>query len=182
MKTRKPFLIFYILITLSLLVDVMMVQKFKISLAGYWSDRVLFWFWAISTVAFLVVFWKNIFTKIYFGLIVLGFIISIIAMMLPFWAISRSDVAISADGKYRLQVVRTVMTRPALEIIENNGLLEKVIAKNDIEFQRNDRLKVGYETISEVKFVSETSDSLTFDVRTPWRSNLISFKKGGDEQ
>jgi hypothetical protein len=41
-QRNKIFLIFYLLISTLLIADVFLMQKLKISLAGYWSDRLLF--------------------------------------------------------------------------------------------------------------------------------------------
>jgi len=179
MKTKKPFLIFYLLITLLLIADVIAMYKLKISLAGYWSDRILFGIWVLGTLVLLTAFLKKYLSKFSLVLLILG-----LTLTLPFWiilfettALGGSDKAKSPDGKFRVELIGDFLKRPGLQIIENRGILEKVIDESDTEFLRNNDLKIGYETISDVKFSKVTPDSITLEVRTPWRLNLVSFKR-----
>lgn len=181
---KRIFLIFYLLISLLLIADLLVMQKLKISLAGYWSDRLLFWFWAFGTLACLIVFWKSLLTKIYLALLVAGVILSILPMMLPFWAITlaatgleRGDWVSPPDGKYRVQIIKSVMSKPQLQVIENMGLFEKIRATTDTEFLRNNNLKIGYESLKDVKLLKETPDSLKLEISTPWRAHQVSLKK-----
>lgn len=183
-QRNKIFLIFYLLISTLLIADVFLMQKLKISLAGYWSDRLLFWLWAFGTFTCLIVFWKSVFTKIYLALLIAGVILSILPMMLPFWAITlavtgleRGDWVNPPEGKYRMQIIKSVMSKPQLQIIENMGLFEKIKATSDTEFLRNNNLKIGYESLKDIKLLQETSDSLKLKISTPWRTHQVNLKK-----
>lgn len=184
MSIKKQFLFLPMLLSMILITDIIASQEFRISIASYWSDRILFWIWALSPPHFVIVFWKQPVTKIYLSVLLTGLILGIIMMKTPFWTIFLSSTGLerthsqeSMDGKYRIQIISGVMIRKKLQIIENKGIIEKVIVENNADFLRNNRLKIGYEYIREVKFIKETPDSLTLRVNTPWRSNLVSFKK-----
>ncbi|WP_144243234.1 hypothetical protein [Sphingobacterium sp. ML3W] len=145
-----------------LLADFFAIQKWKVSLAGYWSDRVLFWVWICSTLGFLIFFWKSLITKIYFFVLLLGLLLSIIAMMIPFYAILFSSTGIERvssytpdDGKYRLQLIGSVMARPRLQIIENQWILEKVVVDTDTEFLKND-LSIANERSFRIDILKDT--------------------------
>ncbi|AIM37874.1 hypothetical protein KO02_15145 [Sphingobacterium sp. ML3W] len=179
-KDKKIYAFLYIILTLLLLADVWAIQTLKISLAGYWSDRILFWIWAAATIAFLVFFWKNIFTKIYFFVLLLGFILSIVAMMLPFYAIlfastgsERTMSYTPEDGKYRLQMIQSVMARPHLQIIKNKGLFEKVVVDTRVDFLKND--SIGYQDIREIEVLKDTKDSLILKFYSPSRVLIEAF-------
>jgi len=125
----------YLGITLLLLTDIVIILTWSVSFAGYWSDRGMFWIWILSTVAFLIFFWKSIYTKIYLGVLILGVFLSIAPMMLPFYGILFSSTGAERrshytpeHGKYRMQLIQSVMSAPRLQIIENRGLLEKILS------------------------------------------------------
>lgn len=183
-QRKKIFFIFYLLLSLLLIADLMVMQKLRISLAGYWSDRLLFWLWAFGTLTCLIVFWKSVFTKIYLALLIAGVVLSILPMMLPFWAITlavtgleRGDWVNPPEGKYRMQIIKSVMSKPQLQIIENMGLFEKIKATSDTEFLRNNDLKLGYEMLKDIKLIQETPDSLKLEISTPLRIHQINLKK-----
>ena len=155
-----------------MLADVWAIQTLKISLAGYWSDRVLFWIWISATVGFMFFLWKNIFTKIYLFALLLGFVLSIVAMMIPFYAIffastgkERTMNYSLQHTKYRAQMIQSVMARARLQIIKNKGLFEKVVVDTQADFLKND--SIGYKDIREIEVLKDTKDSLTLKFHSP---------------
>lgn len=185
---RRMSLIIYVVLTLLLLADIAVICKYKVSLAGYWSDRVLFWIWLFATLPFLIFFRKNIVTKIYFAILLLGFLLSIAAMMLPFYAILFSSTGMERivsytpkESKYRMQVLGSVMGRPRLEVIENKGILfEKVVISSDAEFLKNDKLKTGYQVVSKIEVTKDNKENMTLKLYTPSDILIKRFDPNGD--
>lgn len=180
---RKKFYIAYMLISLIMLVDITVILTWQISLAGYWSDRLVFWIWLLTTLPFLIIFWKSIYTKIYCIVLVLGLLFSIAAMMLPFFGILFSSTGMERrsyytpdSGKYRVQLIQSVMARPRLQIIKNKGIVEKVILFTDADFLKNDNLKVGYESVIGLDVVKDTPDSLVLEFHMPGKKIVKGFK------
>lgn len=180
---RKKFYIAYMLISLIMLVDITVILTWQISLAGYWSDRLVFWIWLLTTLPFLIIFWKSIYTKIYCIVLVLGLLLSIAAMMLPFFGILFSSTGMERrsyytpdSGKYRVQLIQSVMARPRLQIIENKGIVEKVVLFTDADFLKNDHLKVGYESVIGLDVLKDTPDSLVLEFHMPGKKIVKGFK------
>ncbi|MEO5911337.1 MAG: hypothetical protein ABIP95_10640 [Pelobium sp.] len=164
---KKRALISYILISIFLLANVIGDALYQISVAGYWSDRILFWIWFFCTFFILIKFWKKLLTKIYFGLLVAGVILSILPMMVPFWAIVLSSTGQGVHLKkqitpeYRVQVVGySIMGRPLIEVIKNKSLLEKRIANTNRNVFVNDSTEIRIWAIKDAKFISETDSSI----------------------
>lgn len=188
MTGRKKFNVAYLLISLVMLVDITVILTWQISLAGYWSDRVVFWIWLSATFPFLIIFWKSIYTKIYFIVLILGLLFSIAAMMLPFFGILFSSTGMErrsyytpAEGKYRVQLIQSVMARPRLQIIENKGILEKVVLFTDADFLKNDNLKIGYESVICLDVLKDTPDSLVLKFHMPAKEIVKGFKLKREE-
>lgn len=184
MTGRVKFYVAYMLISLIMLIDIMVIVTWQISLAGYWSDRLVFWLWLLSTFPFLIVFWKSIYTKIYFIVLILGLLFSIAAMMLPFFGIVFSSTGLERrsyytpdHGKYRVQLIQSVMARPRLQIIENKGIVEKVVLFTDADFLKNDHLKMGYESVIGLDVLKDTPDSLILKFYVPAKEIVKGFKR-----
>ena len=88
--SNKQALIAYIIISLLLLANVIGDLVYKFSIAEYWSNRILFWLWFFGTCYILIIYWKKLVTKIYFGILISGIILSILSMKIPFFTIMLS--------------------------------------------------------------------------------------------
>jgi hypothetical protein len=188
MTGRKKFYVAYMLISLIMLIDITVILTWEISLAGYWSDRVVFWIWLLATLPFLIIFWKSIYTKIYFIVLILGLLLSIAAMMLPFFGIlfastgmERRSYYTPDTGKYRVQLIQSVMARPRLQIIENKGIVEKVVLFTDADFLKNGNLKMEYETVIGLDVLKDTPDSLVLKFHMPTKKIVKGFKLNDKE-
>ncbi|TDG36452.1 hypothetical protein EZJ43_08005 [Pedobacter changchengzhani] len=166
--SKKQALMAYIIISLLLIANVIGDSIYKLSIAGYWSDRILFWMWFFSTIYIIKIFWKKVLTKIYFGLLITGIILSILPMMIPFFAIVLSTTGGGLHFKkqitpeYRLQIVGYgVMGRPLMELVENRGLIEKRVANTNQHVAINDSTRIAIWSIQDAKFISETDSSMT---------------------
>lgn len=165
--SNKLVLIVYIIISILLIGNIAGDLFYQISVAGYWTDRILFWLWFFGTFHIIIIFWKKLLTKIYFGLLAVGVILSILPMMLPFWAIVLSSTGRGIHLKkqitreYRLQVVGySIMGRPLIEIIKNKGILEKRVANTNRNVFINDSIEINIWDIKDARFLNETDSSI----------------------
>jgi hypothetical protein len=124
----------YVLASLLLVLDVSLYLGWRISLAGYWSDRMLFWVWLLLTALVLKRGWKRRATKMYAGLLVALLVLSMVPMMIPFSIIVMvgfgldRDYTKDIDGRIRIQQTgKSIMAVPTLEVIEKKGVYEQQI-------------------------------------------------------
>lgn len=87
LKNRnKPIIIAYI--ALSILFIFSLFKFFVgLQLRGFYTPKIVAWVWLISTIALIIYYWKNKFAKIYLGSLVGIIVLSILPMMIPFFAI-----------------------------------------------------------------------------------------------
>jgi len=109
----KTSLYTFILLSILLVADCVAYYFYQISLAGYYSDIVLFWLWFLMSLVVIVLFWKKIMAKVFLGLMILALILSIAPMGLPFYTfiLSMTSAGLRIDKdlneKYRGQIVGT---------------------------------------------------------------------------
>ena len=181
---KKTF-IGYILVCTLLLTDLILNLRFNITLAGYYSDRILFWIWLTYTLMVIILFWRKTLTKIYFGIFIIGIVLSMIPMGIIFFG---AYLSISGKGlifekkltsKYRLQVTSySIMTKYSpIEIIENHGIFEKEIIKDESDLKINDSLSITNWDIKNVRFVSENDKEIVLKITDGKNRIIKSFKK-----
>ncbi|SHG73637.1 hypothetical protein [Pedobacter caeni] len=182
---HRKVLLTYCLITLLLLTDIWLILYQKMSFAGYWSDRILFWLWTAGSIVVLCLFWKKIWTKIYLGVLITStafLVLSGTFILMVITGAGKTDDLSVKNNRYRVQLVNSMVTRPFLQIIKNKGLLEEVIINDNADLIRNPNLKIGYETIKEVRIIKETPDSLILKFTTPWRDVVKSYPLNPDRE
>jgi hypothetical protein len=125
----------YVLASLLLVLNLSLYLGWRISLVGYWSDRVLFWIWLLLTGVVLKRGWKRRATKIYAGLLVL-LVLSMVPMMIPFSIIVITGFGLDRDywkdvnGQIRIQQTgKSLIAVPTLEVIEKKGIYEQQIGR-----------------------------------------------------
>ncbi|SFD39019.1 hypothetical protein SAMN05216297_107210 [Flavobacterium phragmitis] len=155
-----------------------------ISLRGYYSDAILFWLWLFSSFVVIIVFWKKLLAKLLLVALVLTFALSIIAMMLPFYALVNSTTPLGLyinkdlNENYRAQIVGYgPMVYPWLEIIEKKGLFEKRIIKCDDSQIMNDNLDIKIRTAKDIIFKNETNHTITLTLFYGGPNKTITFDK-----
>lgn len=193
----KTSLYIFILLSILLVADCIAYYFYQISLAGYYSDIVLFWLWFLMSLVVIVLFWKKITAKVFLGLMILALILSIAPMGLPFYTfiLSMTSAGLRIDKdlneKYRGQIVGYgVMVYPWLEIIEKYGLLERKIlecTEMQLEAFGKDRIDVKFDTqlnpdlkISEAKDLflkSETDSTIAITIFYGGPNKTITFDK-----
>ncbi|WP_244511824.1 hypothetical protein [Flavobacterium anhuiense] len=129
-KSKKMILRVYFIICAIFVLDCLLYYFKEISLRGYYSDVVLSWVWLISSFVIIIVFWKKLISKLFLATILVTFALSIIAMMLPFYALLLSSTSLGLyqnkdlNKNYRAQIVGYgVMVQPWLEVIEKKGII-----------------------------------------------------------
>ncbi|HNQ26634.1 MAG TPA: hypothetical protein PKL92_01815 [Aquaticitalea sp.] len=176
MKNNKIIVGSYLIISLILILDVYSnLYGSRISLAGYWSDRILFWIWIIFTITILVKFRKTIFAKIYFLLIVIGLVLSYLPMRIPLVAIYLSSTGKGLMMKkqltpeYRFQhTCYSGFGIAQYEIVKNNVITERTVSK----------MRTGVDYLDEAILLSETNDSLKLKLYEKGAyTEIISFSK-----
>lgn len=181
---KKILLRIYFIICALFVMDCLLYYFQGISLRGYYSDVVLSWLWLISNFVIIIVFWKNLMAKLLLAAIIVTFAMSIIAMMLPFYALLLSSTSLglykekSLNENYRAQIVGySPMVAPWLEIIENKGILEKRIFKCTDSQIMNDNLDIKIRTAKDIIFKNESTGTLSLTLFYGVPNKTITFNK-----
>ena len=183
-SAKKTLLRIYFIIWALFLLDCLLYYFKEISLRGYYSDVVLSWLWLISNFVIIIVFWKKLLAKLLMAAITITFAISIMAMMMPFFALLLSSTSLGLyqnkdlNENYRGQIVGySPMGHPWLEVIEKKGLFEKRIIKCTDSQLMNDNLDIKIRTAKDIIFKSETDSTLTLTLYYGGPNITITFDK-----
>lgn len=183
-KSKKMILRVYFIICVFFVLDCLLYYFKEISLRSYYSDVVLSWVWLISSFVIIIVFWKKLISKLFLATILVTFALSIIAMMLPFYALLLSSTSLGLyqnkdlNENYRAQIVGYgVMVQPWLEVIEKKGLFEKRIIKCTDSEIMNDNLDIKIRTAKDILFKNETDSTLTLTLFYGGPNKTITFDK-----
>lgn len=183
-QSKKIVLRIYFMISALFVLDCLLYYFKEISLSGYYSDLVLSWLWLISSFAIIILFWKKLLAKLFLAAIIVTFALSIIAMMLPFYALLLSSTSLGLyqnkdlNENYRAQIVGySVMVHPWLEVIEKKGLFEKRIIKCTDPQLMNENLEIKIRTAKDILFKSETDSTLTLTLFYGGPNKTITFNK-----
>lgn len=181
---KKILLRIYFIIWTLFLLDCLLYYFKEISLRGYYSDVVLSWLWLISNFVIIIVFWKKLLAKLLLAAIIVTFAISIIAMMLPFFALLLSSTSLGLyqnkdlNKNYRAQIVGySAMAHPWLEVIEKKGLFEKRIIKCTDSQLMNDNLNIKIRTAKDIIFRSENATTITLTLFYGGPNKTVTFDK-----
>lgn len=181
---KKIILRFYLILSAISILDCALYYFKAISLRGYYSDAVLFWLWLFSSFVIIIVFWKKLLAKLLLVCIIITFALSIIAMMLPFYALLNSTTSLglyidkNLNENYRAQIVGYgPMVYPWLEIIEKKGLFEKRIIKCTDSEIMNDNLDLKIRTAKDILFKNETDHTITLTLFYGGPNKTITFDK-----
>ncbi|WP_216360282.1 hypothetical protein [Flavobacterium sp. ACN6] len=122
--------------------------------------------------------------KLLLAALVLTLIVSIIPMMIPFYALLLSTTSLglyidkNLNDKYRAQIVGySAMTSPWLEVMEKNGPIEKRIFKCTDSQIRNDNLNIKIRNAKDILFKKETDSTLTLTIFCGGPNQTITFNK-----
>ncbi|MFN0254925.1 hypothetical protein [Pedobacter ureilyticus] len=139
----------YLFVSALITLDVVLYCFWQMSFTGYWSDRVIFWIWLLLTPVVTFSFWKKLWAKIYFGLLVVGLILSILPMAIPFFGILLSGSGsgrlnhFNLENNIRIQTVGYgVMGRPRVQIVKDGLLFDKIKFEDGDEIGANDVISI----------------------------------------
>lgn len=187
-KKSRIILRVYLILSSLLALDCLLYFNRLISLRGYYSDVILYWLWFLTSFAVIIIFWKKIMAKLLLGGIILAIILSILPLMMPFyaWILSTTSLGLMIDKnlneKYRAQIVSySAMAPPWLEVIEKHGLLEKRILKSTDYQLMNDNLNIKIRTAKDIIFNHETDSTLTLTLFYGGPNKTITFNKNTGE-
>jgi ABC-type transport system involved in multi-copper enzyme maturation permease subunit len=178
----------YLILTLLLAIDCLLYYYKLISLRGYYSDVVLYWLWFLTSFVVIILFWKKVIAKLLLGGIILAIILSILPLMMPFYALILSTTSLglridkNLNKNYRAQIVSySAMAAPWLEVIEKHGLFEKRILKSTDYQLMNDDLNIKIRTAKDIIFNHETDSTLTLTLFYGGPNKTITFNKNTGE-
>lgn len=189
MANKNILIGFYLFISALIMLNVCLYWFAKMSYAGYWSDRVIFWLWLLVTLLVVISFWKNIWTKIYFSLLVATLILTILPMAIPFFGLFLAGSGsgrlnhFSLENNMRVQTVGYgVMGRPRLQIVKDGLLFDKIVLEDGDEIEKNDSTWLEIRRAKNAKLIGETDTSITvkyfFEKDTINALHIFKYKKG----
>ncbi|WP_207435982.1 hypothetical protein [Sabulibacter ruber] len=130
----KRNLIIYFLLSSFLLVNLGLYLSYGISISGYWSDRIVYWIWLLSTLLLIERYWNKKGIKIYASSLGALIILSMIPFMIPFTVIIFTGFGLdrsyskTLDGGISIQVsTKSFLGGPTVEVIEQMGGFEKLV-------------------------------------------------------
>ncbi|TDX87297.1 hypothetical protein [Epilithonimonas xixisoli] len=162
-----------------------LLNFFDWQLRGYYTEKAIAWIWILFTLAFIIGFWKSRKIKIYFFLIVVLLILSLLPMLLPFYAMvfyltdTEDYQQIKIDNQFRLETTRHhPMSKARVYIYENHfGLFEKNIARPDYQEIITQTLSTknhpDLTPIQNVKIIAQNSDSIGLEYQINGHKKLI---------
>ena len=189
MANKTSLISFYLFLSGLLILNVCLYVFAKVSYTGYWSDRVIFWLWLLVTCLVVISFWKKIWTKIYFWLLVATLILSILPMAIPFFALLLAGSGsgrlnhFSLENNIRVQTVGYgVMGRPRLQIVKDGLLFDKIMLEDVDEIEKNDSTWLELRNADNAKLIGETDTSIAvkyfFENDTLDAIHIFKEKKG----
>jgi hypothetical protein len=187
----KNIVIVYLVLTLIFLGEIVLNFN-KYSYTGYYTDKIIGWLWLAMTVFIIIRLWKKKAIKAYFGFLVAGIIMSILPMMLPFFAILSyfstfdSYQRIQLNNDYRIERYRPgALSKPQIAIYRKEGLfekkicrtpdievLEKVLQRSSIDIPSDER----HQPIQEARFVNVSKDSIGIEYQIMNKKQIFYHK------
>ncbi|KAA3439238.1 RNA methyltransferase [Rufibacter hautae] len=130
----KKHLLIYSSLSSILLLNLVFYLSLGISISGYWSDRVVYWIWLLSTFVLIYRFWAKKGIKIYASSLGVLVILSLLPFMIPFTVILFTGFCLdrsyskTLDDRISLQVsTKSFFSGPTVEVIEQVEGFEKLI-------------------------------------------------------
>lgn len=165
---KKTILRIYLFISALIILNSCLYAFAKMSFTGYWSDRILFWIWIAVTPFIIILYWKKLVTKLYFGFLILCLILSILPMGILFFGIILSGTGsgrlnhFNLENNIRIQTVAYgVMGRPRVQIVKDGFLFDKIKLEDQDEIEKNDSTWLEVRDAINAQLVKETDTSIT---------------------
>lgn len=182
MKNKKQLLIrVYLFICALIVLNVALYWFWQMSFTGYWSDRVIFWIWLVLTPITAFSFWKKLWAKIYFWLLVAGLILTILPMAIPFFGIFLSGSGsgrinhFTLENNLRVQTVGYgVMGRPRIQLVKDGLLFDKILLEDGDEIETTDSTLVNVKDANASQFTTKSAVPKTLQIRDAINARFIS--------
>lgn len=193
MKNRN-IMIAYLVVSLIFLSEIVL-SFYKYSYSGYYTDKMINWLWLAMTVFVIIWFWKKKVIKVYFSFLMLGIILSILPMMLPFFMLvsyfSTIDnyQQIQLDDTYRIESARLgALSKPQIIVYKKEGILEKKIyttpyskvAEDMYELSLDSPARAENKPIQGAKIVNVSKDSLGIEYQIVNKKKIFYHKNKED--
>lgn len=193
---NKNIVITYLVVTLIFLSEVVLNFN-QYSYRGYYTDKIIGWLWLGMTVFIIIKLWKKKAIKAYFGLLVAGIILSILPMMIPFFALLSyfsnidSYQRVSLNDGYRIERYRPgALSKVQIAIYQQKGIFEKRIGKIPyVEVLENVLQRPSFEIssdernepIQEAKLVNANKDSIGIEYKIMNKKQIFYQKINGNQ-
>lgn len=194
--SKKNMVIAYLVLTLIFLSEVVLNFN-QYSYSGYYTDKIISWLWLAMTVFIIIRLWKEKAIKAYFGLLIAGIILSILPMMIPFFALVSyfstidSYQRIQLEDNYRIERHRPgALSKPQIAIYKQEGILEKRVCKTPYVEVLEKVLQLPWvdipsekkqEPIQEAKLVKANKDSLGIEYKIMDKKQVFYHKIQQDQ-
>lgn len=192
---NKNIVVIYLVVTLVFLSEV--VLNFNTySYRGYYTDKIIVWLWLALTVFIIIKLWKKKAVKAYFGVLVAGIILSILPMMIPFFALVSyfstidSYQRISLNNDYRIERYRPgALSKPQIAVYQQKGIFEKRIGKTPYEevlekvIQRPFDIPIEDQNtpVQEAKLITANKDSIGIEYKIMSKKQIFYHKINGTQ-
>ncbi len=169
----------YLLLTICLLADFILYLTEGISLAGQWSDQLLFWSWFLFTIILIVKYNRKKWARIYAGCLVGLIFLSWFPMGIPILSLIAFATDTNPDSEIMVEeysiklYAESVIATPKLAIIKRNLLTERIIAK-PVAYLEIDEKTYSFSDIDSID-LRQKADTLifTFHMEGKWLEKKI---------
>jgi hypothetical protein len=164
-------------LTLIVVVNFFLYINYSMSIAGYWSERIIIWLWIILTVYLIGKNWYDNLAQASCSLLIFLIVLSMIPMMIPFLAIMNiitcnDRIFVRKLGEnMRIQIMqKSPVVGQGIEIVEQGYILEKAIVQVDAEIRDIRKAK-------SIKILKNTKDSLKLEFIFSDKKIFESYRK-----
>lgn len=164
---KKTIFSIYLFISALIILNSCLYVFAKMSFVGYWSDRILFWIWIAVTPFTIILYWKKLIAKLYFGFLILCLILSNLPVGILFFGMILSGTGsgrlnhFNLENNIRIQTVGYgIMGRPLIQIVKDGFLFDKIKLEDKDEIEKNDSTWLNVRDAINVQLIKETDTSI----------------------
>ncbi|WP_146171803.1 hypothetical protein [Flavobacterium magnum] len=185
MKDFENTILSYLIITFLLYADLFLYFLIKVTISGYWFDRILFWIWFCATLYLVSAFWKRLWIRRYFYFLCAIILLSVLPMAMPFVAIILSSTGQGLyynkkiSDKYRFEVIQYgFLGRPVMNIDEQTFPFEKeIITLLNKSIPVDSTKTIDPWEIKNVDFIGENDNSIFLNISSDKQHAKVTFTK-----
>jgi len=169
--TNKILILFYVIVTSFFLIGIAL-SFYDFSYLGYYTDKIVNWFWLGFTFVIVFRFWKKKLIKIFLLTLIAIVLLSIIPMAIPFFGIVHYFTTIGdyqqiqLNSDYRLERTRqNALSMQRIYVYKKTGILEQNICRPN------------YALIVDELLNTDSSNSIDIDSITIQNAKLVLLNK-----